>query len=118
VPRRGEHLPAPHRPHGRAGAKGVAVTFVDWDDMPKWGPDQQGPRAAFPEPVETYSSSKHLYTDLGIPEGTKGTLPASARVRAGLHAERSRTSARPAAASRPGATGAATGGATVGACRS
>ena len=72
---------------GRAGAKGVAVTFVDWDDMPKWGLINKALELPFPEPVETYSSSKHLHTDLGIPEGTKGTLPRSARVRAGLHAE-------------------------------
>jgi superfamily II DNA/RNA helicase len=72
---------------GRAGAKGVAVTFVDWDEMPKWGLINKALDLPFPEPVETYSSSKHLYSDLGIPEGTKGTLPRSARVRAGLHAE-------------------------------
>jgi hypothetical protein len=63
------------------------VTFVDWDDMPKWGLINKALELPFPEPVETYSSSKHLYTDLGIPEGTKGTLPRSARVRAGLDAE-------------------------------
>jgi superfamily II DNA/RNA helicase len=72
---------------GRAGAKGVAVTFVDWDDMPKWGLINKALELPFPEPVETYSSSKHLYSDLDIPEGTKGTLPRSARVRAGLDAE-------------------------------
>jgi superfamily II DNA/RNA helicase len=72
---------------GRAGAKGVAVTFVDWDDMPKWGLINKALELPIPEPVETYSSSKHLYSDLGIPEGTKGTLPRSARVRAGLDAE-------------------------------
>ena len=72
---------------GRAGAKGVAVTFVDWDDMPKWGLINKDLNLPFPEPVETYSSSKHLYTDLGIPEGTKGHLPRGARTRAGLDAE-------------------------------
>jgi superfamily II DNA/RNA helicase len=72
---------------GRAGAKGVAVTFVDWDDMPKWGLINKDLGLPFPEPVETYSSSKHLYSDLGIPEGTKGHLPRSARTRAGLDAE-------------------------------
>jgi superfamily II DNA/RNA helicase len=72
---------------GRAGAKGVAVTFVDWDDMPKWGLINKALDLPHPEPVETYSSSKHLYTDLGIPEGTTGKLPRSARTRAGLDAE-------------------------------
>jgi superfamily II DNA/RNA helicase len=72
---------------GRAGAKGVAVTFVDWDDMPKWGLINKDLNLPFPEPVETYSSSKHLYSDLGIPEGTKGHLPRAARTRAGIDAE-------------------------------
>jgi superfamily II DNA/RNA helicase len=72
---------------GRAGAKGVAVTFVDWDDMPKWGLINKALDLPHPEPVETYSSSKHLYTDLGIPEGTTGKLPRAARTRAGLEAE-------------------------------
>jgi superfamily II DNA/RNA helicase len=72
---------------GRAGAKGVAVTFVDWDDMPKWGLINKALDLPFPEPVETYSSSKHLYSDLGIPVGTTGKLPRAARTRAGLDAE-------------------------------
>jgi superfamily II DNA/RNA helicase len=72
---------------GRAGASGVAVTFVDWDDMPKWGLISKDLELGIPEPQETYSSSPHLYADLGIPVGTKGTLPRSARVRAGLEAE-------------------------------
>jgi superfamily II DNA/RNA helicase len=72
---------------GRAGAKGVAVTFVDWDDMPKWGLINKALDLPFPEPVETYSSSKHLFSDLSIPEGTTGKLPRSSRTRAGLDAE-------------------------------
>ncbi len=72
---------------GRAGAKGVAVTFVDWDDMPKWGLINKALDLPHPEPVETYSSSKHLFSDLLIPEGTTGKLPRASRVRAGLDAE-------------------------------
>ena len=72
---------------GRAGAKGVAVTFVDWDDMPKWGLINKTLDLPFPEPVETYSSSKHLFEDLSIPAGTKGTLPRAHRTRSGLDAE-------------------------------
>jgi hypothetical protein len=41
----------------------------------------------FAEPVETYSTSPHLYTALGIPEGTRGVLPHAKRSRAGLAAE-------------------------------
>jgi len=72
---------------GRAGRTGVAVTFVDWDDMPRWGLINKALDLGIPEPVETYSSSPHLFTDLGIPEGTKGTLPRAQRTREGLSAE-------------------------------
>ncbi|NYE95053.1 superfamily II DNA/RNA helicase [Psychromicrobium silvestre] len=72
---------------GRAGNKGTAVTFVDWDDMPRWGLINKTLGLPFPEPVETYSSSPHLYTDLDIPEGTKGRLPRNKRTHAGLNAE-------------------------------
>ena len=40
-----------------------------------------------PEPQETYSSSPHLYSDLDIPEGSKGRLPRAQRTREGLDAE-------------------------------
>ncbi|MEP7764799.1 DEAD/DEAH box helicase [Sanguibacter sp. 25GB23B1] len=72
---------------GRAGNKGTAVTFVDWDDMPRWSLINKALDLGIPEPVETYSTSPHLYTDLDIPEGTKGRLPKSAQTRAGLGAE-------------------------------
>jgi len=72
---------------GRAGRTGTAVTFVDWDDVPRWGLIDKALDLGFPEPIETYSSSPHLYTDLDIPEGAKGTLPKEARTRAGLEAE-------------------------------
>lgn len=72
---------------GRAGRTGTAVTFVDWDDVPRWSLIDKALDLGYPEPTETYSSSPHLYTDLDIPEGTKGTLPRAARTRAGLEAE-------------------------------
>lgn len=72
---------------GRAGNKGTAVTFVDWDDMPRWGLINKALGLSVPEPVETYSSSAHLYEDLDIPEGTKGRLPRSKRTLAGVDAE-------------------------------
>lgn len=72
---------------GRAGNKGTAVTFVDWDDVPHWALINKALELDVPEPPETYSSSPHLYTDLDIPEGTKGRLPKEARTRAGLEAE-------------------------------
>jgi superfamily II DNA/RNA helicase len=72
---------------GRAGNKGTAVTFVDWDDMPRWGLINKALGLSYPEPVETYSSSPHLYEELDIPEGTKGRLPRDKRVLAGVDAE-------------------------------
>ncbi|MDG9721950.1 DEAD/DEAH box helicase [Streptomyces sp. DH41] len=72
---------------GRAGAKGTAITLVDWDDIPRWQLINKALDLGFSDPPETYSTSPHLYTDLGIPEGTKGVLPRSERTRAGLDAE-------------------------------
>ncbi len=72
---------------GRAGKKGTAVTFVDWDDVPRWGLINKALGLNAPEPVETYSSSPHLYTELDIPEGTKGRLPRKDRKLAGINAE-------------------------------
>jgi superfamily II DNA/RNA helicase len=72
---------------GRAGNKGTAVTFVDWDDMPRWGLINKALGLSVPEPVETYSSSAHLFEELDIPEGTKGRLPRNKRVLAGVDAE-------------------------------
>ncbi|WP_277454654.1 DEAD/DEAH box helicase [Janibacter sp. DB-40] len=72
---------------GRAGHTGIAVTFVDWDDETKWSMVNRQLDLGIPEALETYSSSPHLFTDLNIPEGTKGRLPRSQRTRAGLDAE-------------------------------
>ncbi|WP_406392326.1 DEAD/DEAH box helicase [Streptomyces sp. NBC_00887] len=72
---------------GRAGAKGIAITLVDWDDIPRWQLINKALDLKFPDPVETYSTSPHLYEDLDIPAGTKGVLPRTERTRAGLRAE-------------------------------
>ncbi len=72
---------------GRAGHKGTAVTFVDWEDVPRWTLINKALGLDVPEPVETYSSSPHLYTDLDIPAGTKGRLPRNKRVLEGVDAE-------------------------------
>ena len=72
---------------GRAGASGVAVTFVDWDELPRWRMICDALSLPFHEPAETYSTSEHLYVDLDVPAGAGGTLPRAARVRAGLDAE-------------------------------
>ena len=72
---------------GRAGNSGVAITLVDWDDLHRWKMINQTLGLPFADPIETYSSSPHVYTGLGIPEGTKGRLPSASKTRAGLDAE-------------------------------
>lgn len=72
---------------GRAGASGVAVTLVDWEDMPRWGLINKALELPFPEPPETYSTSAHFYSDLEIPETAASVLPRADRTRAGLGAE-------------------------------
>ncbi|MCX4513088.1 DEAD/DEAH box helicase [Streptomyces sp. NBC_01619] len=72
---------------GRAGATGTAVTLVDWDDIPRWQLINKALDLKFPDPAETYSTSPHLFEELGIPAGTKGVLPRAERTRAGLDAE-------------------------------
>ncbi|MEZ5085184.1 MAG: DEAD/DEAH box helicase [Tessaracoccus sp.] len=60
---------------GRAGNSGVAITLVDWQDVQRWKLIDKALELGKGEISETYSSSPHLYTDLGIPEGTKGRVP-------------------------------------------
>ncbi|MFC6132415.1 DEAD/DEAH box helicase [Streptomyces spororaveus] len=72
---------------GRAGNKGIAVTLVDWDDIPRWQLINKALELEFHDPVETYSTSPHLFEQLNIPAGTKGILPRAERTRAGLKAE-------------------------------
>ncbi|MFD9480086.1 DEAD/DEAH box helicase [Streptomyces nojiriensis] len=72
---------------GRAGKKGIAVTLVDWDDIPRWQLINKALELDFHDPVETYSTSPHLFEQMNIPAGTKGILPRAERTRAGLKAE-------------------------------
>jgi superfamily II DNA/RNA helicase len=64
---------------GRAGRTGIAVTFVDWEDLTRWGHINTALEFGQPEPLETYSSSKHLFEDLNIPAGTKGRIAKTSR---------------------------------------
>jgi superfamily II DNA/RNA helicase len=72
----------------RAGNTGVAVTFVDWDDLHRWTMINKTLDLGIPKPQETYSSSEHLFTDMDIPANATGRLPRSARTREGLAAEK------------------------------
>src|SRR5687768_2523625 len=59
---------------GRAGASGIAITFVDWADLHRWKMINKTLDLPFDEPQETYSTSEHLYHDQGIAPGTKGRI--------------------------------------------
>ena len=61
---------------GRAGATGIAITFVDWADLHRWKMINKALDLPFDEPQETYSSSEHFFHDQGIPAGTKGRIVA------------------------------------------
>ena len=58
----------------RAGADGISVTFVDWDDLARWKMIDTALQLGLGEPEETYSSSEHLYQTLNIPTGTNGRI--------------------------------------------
>ncbi len=59
---------------GRAGATGTAITFVDWQDLHRWKMINKTLDLPFDEPVETYSTSEHLFHDQGIAPGTRGRI--------------------------------------------
>ncbi len=59
---------------GRAGASGIAVTFVDWADQTRWKVINNTLGLPFEEPQETYSTSAHLYHDLGIDPNARGRI--------------------------------------------
>ena len=61
---------------GRAGKTGIAVTLVDWDELPRWTMIDKALGLGNPDPVETYSNSPHLYAELGIPAEANGTVGA------------------------------------------
>lgn len=86
---------------GRAGAEGVAVTLVDWADTTRWKVINKTLGLNLPDPVETYSTSEHLFTDLGIdPEVPNKVGPARPT---------SGTAGRPGGAAREKASGAGSG---------
>ncbi|WP_240470987.1 DEAD/DEAH box helicase [Schaalia suimastitidis] len=96
---------------GRAGQSGTAVTFVDWDDQPRWSLISKALGLGVEQPLETYHTSAHLFTDLNIDPSVTDRLPRAKRTRAGLEAEEiedlspsRRRSARSAAISRGGRT--------------
>jgi superfamily II DNA/RNA helicase len=94
----------------RAGASGVAITFVDWDDLPRWSLINKALGLTFDQPVETYSTSEHLFAELSIPQQAGPRLPRDKRTLAGLDAEvledLGETGRKPRSGDRKGSSGA------------
>ena len=59
---------------GRAGKTGIAVTLVDWDELPRWTMIDKALGLENPDPLETYSSSAHLYEEMKIPAEATGSI--------------------------------------------
>ncbi|MEY3734831.1 MAG: hypothetical protein RL347_2190, partial [Actinomycetota bacterium] len=107
---------------GRAGASGVAVTFVDWEDIARWQMIDKILGLPFKDPLETYSTSDHVYTGLGISRDVTGRLSKDKQTRAGLSAEEvedlGETGKRKPAASRPrSSSGSSSGSSSRGSSR-
>lgn len=85
----------------RAGADGIAVTFVDWDELARWKMIDTALELGLPEPLETYSSSDHFFEALHIPAGSTGRMVAAKKVVEAPKASRPARSSKP--ASKPAA---------------
>jgi superfamily II DNA/RNA helicase len=66
---------------GRAGKTGIAVTLVDWDELPRWTMIDKALGLDSPDPAETYSNSPHIYEELDIPTDVTGTVGEASRKR-------------------------------------
>ncbi len=79
---------------GRAGRTGIAITFVDWKDIPRWNMINKALDLAFADPPESYSTSPALLADLGIPEDATGRLIPESDQRPPLHRHDDKSSAK------------------------
>ena len=90
---------------GRAGASGIAITFVDWADVTRWKVINKTLGLPFDDPQETYSTSEHLFHDQGIPVGTKGRIKDAAPVERAPRSDRPDRSDRAERSERPARSG-------------
>jgi superfamily II DNA/RNA helicase len=74
---------------GRAGASGIAITFVDWADLTRWKVINKALELPYDDPQETYSTSPHLYHDQGIPSDAMGRVGPPKMIATELLADRS-----------------------------
>jgi len=77
----------------RAGAEGISVTFVDWDELARWKMIDTALTLGLGEPEETYSSSEHLYQMLNIPAGSNGRMVKARQVSEAAKKETAKSSA-------------------------
>jgi len=59
---------------GRAGRTGVAVSLIDWADIPRWKMIDKALDLGLAEPIEAYSTTPQLLAELGIPEEVTGRM--------------------------------------------
>jgi superfamily II DNA/RNA helicase len=64
---------------GRAGKTGIAVTLVDWDELPRWTMIDKALGLNIPDPAETYSNSPNIYAELDIPTDVTGVVGGAVR---------------------------------------
>jgi superfamily II DNA/RNA helicase len=64
----------------RAGAHGISVTFVDWDELARWKMIDTALNLNLGEPEETYSSSESLFAKFKIPTGSTGRINAAKKI--------------------------------------
>jgi superfamily II DNA/RNA helicase len=81
---------------GRAGKTGIAVTLVDWDELPRWTMIDKALGLDTPDPAETYSNSPNLFEELDIPTDVTGTVGAAARPARAPRAAEKRDAEKPA----------------------
>ena len=70
-----EDVPTPHRPYRSCRGIGTAVTFVDWDDVPRWSLISNALGLEFPTHWRP-TTLPRTSTDLDIPTDVTGRLPA------------------------------------------
>jgi len=84
----------------RAGAHGISVTFVDWDELARWKMIDTALNLNLGEPEETYSSSDSLFSKFKIPTGSTGRMNVAKKIapaKSASAAERPKTKSTPAA---------------------
>jgi superfamily II DNA/RNA helicase len=89
---------------GRAGKTGIAVTLVDWDELPRWTMIDKALGLNIPDPAETYSNSPNIYAELDIPTDVTGVVGTAQRSSNGSNGSKERPKREPRDGERPART--------------